>query len=79
MATQLPPVLPPLSDAAPARPSLVSRPAIASLRLRLRAWWLSRRGTGAHPLADRIARGDWAALDRLLDDLDGDWPPSQPR
>lgn len=79
MATQLPPVLPPLSDAAPARPSPVSRPAIASLRLRLRAWWLSRRGTGAHPLADRVARGDWAALDRLLDDLDGDWPPSQRR
>ena len=74
MATQLPPALPPLAKAVPARPARPGRPNVALLRLRLRAWWLSRRAAGAHPLADRIARGDWAALDHLLDELDGDAP-----
>ncbi len=74
MATQLPPALPPLTNAMPARPAQPGRQTVALLRLRLRAWWLSRRLAGAHPLAERIARGDWAALDQLLDELDGDSP-----
>jgi hypothetical protein len=39
-------------------------------RLRLWAWWVCRRSPGAHPVAELIARGEWAALDRLLADLD---------
>ena len=74
MATQLPPALPPLATAGPARPARPGRHTAALLRLRLRAWWLSRRAAGAHPLAERVARGDWAALDQLLDELDGDSP-----
>lgn len=41
----------------------------ARWRLRLWAWLVSRRG-GSHPIAELIARGEWAALDRLLADLD---------
>ena len=74
MATQLPPALPPLAKAMPARPARPSHYTVALLWLRLRAWWFSRRAGGAHPLAERIARGDWAALDHLLDELDGDSP-----
>jgi hypothetical protein len=47
--------------------------ATALLRLRLLAWRLRRREANRHPVASLIERGDWAALDRLLDDLD-DWP-----
>jgi hypothetical protein len=39
-------------------------------RLRLWAWRVHRRDPGAHPVAELIARGEWAALDRLLTDLD---------
>ena len=39
-------------------------------RLRLWAWWVCRRDRGAHPVAELIARGEWAALDRLLADVD---------
>jgi hypothetical protein len=50
---------------------------LALLRLRLRAWRVSRRDPEAHLVATLIARGQWAALDRLLDDLDRH-PPAPP-
>lgn len=40
----------------------------ARWRLRLRARLVRRRG--AHPVAELIARGEWAALDALIRDLD---------
>lgn len=38
--------------------------------LRLAAWRRQRLQAGDHPVTDLVARGDWAALDRLLLDLE---------
>ena len=80
MATLLPlprghstavPLHPPLADAATAGARQPGRLlAFACLRLRLRAWLLRRAHAGPHPVATLAARGEWASLDRLLDDLD---------
>ncbi|MCC6629539.1 MAG: hypothetical protein IT340_19340 [Chloroflexi bacterium] len=44
-------------------------------RLRARAWWVWRMTPGSHPIAEMVARGEWAALDRLLALTDADeWP-----
>lgn len=40
---------------------------LAWMIFRLRAWGLSRLHRDAHPVADLIARGNWAALDDLVD------------
>ena len=67
---------PPLSKPPCPEPMVESAPAVdwrrrlRRRRLRLWAWWICRRQPGAHPVAELIARGEWAALDRLLADLD---------
>jgi hypothetical protein len=43
--------------------------------LRARAWLVWRLCPGAHPIAELIARGEWAALDRLLTALEGETLP----
>lgn len=40
------------------------------LLLRFSAWLVCLLAPGAHPVAALIRAGQWAALDRILDDLD---------
>jgi hypothetical protein len=73
MATSLPPpLLSPLPTPPTTRPTRRWQRPFRYLRLRLRAWLVTRAHGDAHPVAVLIARGDWAALDRLVDDLDRD-------
>jgi len=44
------------------------------LPLRLRAWWIVRIRREFHPVAELIVRGEWAAVDRLLAELEGGGP-----
>ena len=46
----------------------MSHPRLRLAWLRLRA--LARCLTGSHPVALALARGDWAALDWLIDEVD---------
>jgi hypothetical protein len=72
MAIHLPPHVQPSSPSeiqpVPAAPGW--RRGLLRLRLQLRAWWICVSDDESHPVAELIARGEWAALDRLVDDLD---------